>query len=139
MAQGQALDLEFAGQTQAIETIHRLKTAELIKGSLLAAALVAGLNAAQQQLLARAGTVMGLGFQLADDLLDITGDEQKVGKKLNKDRSNQSPNAVLYLGQPAVEEKIAGYYRETQSLLNELKIDFPPFLQLLENMLFRSR
>lgn len=139
MAKGQALDLEFRGDALAIETIHRLKTAELIKGSLLAAAQVADLNAEEQQLLAKAGIAMGLGFQLADDLLDITGDEQKVGKKLNKDQSNQSPNAVLYFGLPAVKAKIDEYYREALTLISELKIDFPPFLSLLENMFFRSQ
>jgi geranylgeranyl diphosphate synthase type II len=139
MAQGQALDLEFSGDARAIETIHRLKTAELIKGSLLAAAQVIDLNAAEQRLMAQAGMAVGLGFQLADDLLDITGDEQKVGKKLNKDKSNQSPNAVLYFGLPAVTAKIDGYYREALALIRELKIDFPPFLSLLENMFFRSQ
>lgn len=139
MAKGQALDLEFRGEVLAIETIHRLKTAELIKGSLLAAAQVIDLNAAQQLLLARAGIAMGLGFQLADDLLDISGDEQKVGKKLNKDRSNQSPNAVLYFGLPAVQAKIDEYYREVLALISELKVDFPPFLLLLENMFYRSQ
>jgi geranylgeranyl pyrophosphate synthase len=139
MAQGQALDLEFRGDVQAIATIHRLKTAELIKGSLLAAAQVADLNAAEQALLAQAGIAIGLGFQLADDLLDITGDERKVGKKLNKDRTNQSPNAVLYYGLPAVNSGIDGYYREALALIRELKIDFPPFLSLLESMFFRSQ
>jgi geranylgeranyl diphosphate synthase type II len=139
MALGQALDLEFRGDALAIETIHRLKTAELIKGSLLAAAQVADLTSAAQQLLARAGIAMGLGFQLADDLLDITGDEEKVGKKLKKDQYNQSPNAVLYSGLPAVKTKIDEYYREALALIGELKIDFPPFLCLLENMLFRSQ
>ena len=139
MAQGQALDLEFRGDAQAIATIHRLKTAELIKGSLLAAAQVIDLNAAQQRLLAMAGIAMGLGFQLADDLLDITGDEHIVGKKLNKDRSNQSPNAVLYLGLPAVKAKIDNYYQEALTLIRELKVDFPPFLFLLESMFFRSQ
>jgi geranylgeranyl pyrophosphate synthase len=139
MAQGQALDLEFAGDERTIDTIHRLKTAELIKGSLLAAAEVIDLNAAQQRLLARAGIAMGMGFQLADDLLDITGDERQVGKKLRKDLSNQSPNSVLYLGQAAVKTKIDGYYREARGLIGELKVDFPPFQTLLENMLFRSQ
>ena len=139
MAQGQALDLEFSGEARAVETIHRLKTAELIKGSLLAAAQIIDLNAAQQRLLARAGNAIGLGFQLTDDLLDITGDEQKVGKKLKKDKSNQSPNAVLYFGLPAVKAKIDDYYQETLALIRELKIDFSPFFLLLENMFFRSQ
>lgn len=139
MAQGQALDLEFRGDVPAIEMIHRLKTAELIKGALLTAAQVIDLKAAEQRLLARAGIAMGMGFQLADDLLDISGDEQKVGKKLNKDQVNQSPNAVLYLGLPAVKAKIDEYYLEALALIRELQIDFPPFLSLLESMFYRSQ
>jgi len=139
MAQGQALDLEFAGDAGAIAGIHRLKTAELIKGSLLAAAVVADFDSRRQELLARAGIALGLGFQLADDLLDITGAEDRVGKKLNKDLANRSPNAVLYFGEPAVRDKIDAYHREVKGLIGELQIDFPPFLSLLKSMLYRSQ
>jgi len=139
MAQGQALDLEFAGDAGAIDAIHRLKTAELIKGALLSAAQVADLDSSRQDLLARAGIALGMGFQLADDLLDITGSEDKVGKKLNKDRSNRSPNAVLYLGEPAVRKKIDAYYREARDLVKEAGIDFPPFQLLMKSMLYRSQ
>jgi geranylgeranyl pyrophosphate synthase len=138
MAQGQALDLEFNGDAGTIADIHRLKTAELIRGSLLAAAVVADLEPARRELLSRAGLAMGLGFQLADDLLDIVGDEKQVGKKLRKDRSNQSPNAVLYLGLESVRAAIAARQREALSLVRELGIDDAPFLALLQSMFIRS-
>jgi geranylgeranyl diphosphate synthase type II len=138
MAQGQALDLEFSGQAGTIADIHRLKTAELIKGSLLAAAVVVDFDSQRRQLLARAGIALGMGFQLADDLLDITGLEDQVGKKLNKDQANRSPNAVLYFGEPAVRGKIDAYYHEAEGLIGELQIDFPPFLFLMKSMLYRS-
>jgi geranylgeranyl pyrophosphate synthase len=139
MAQGQALDLEFAGNAGSIAEIHRLKTAELIKGSLLAAALAADFDGPRQELLARAGIALGMGFQLADDLLDITGAEDMVGKKLHKDLANRSPNAVLYFGEQAVREKIDAYYLEAQARVGELGIDFPPFLFLMKSMLYRSQ
>jgi len=139
MALGQALDLEFAGSAAAIPAIHRLKTAELIKGSLLAAAVVAGFSRRRRDLLARAGTALGLGFQLADDLLDVTGDEAQVGKKLRKDGSNRSPNAVLHSGLEAVRAQIDERYREARGLIAELGIDFPPFLFLAKSMLYRSQ
>jgi len=139
MAQGQALDLEFGGQADRIAAIHRLKTAELIKGSLLAAAAVADLDARRQELLAKAGLALGLGFQLADDLLDVTGDEKLAGKKLRKDRANRSPNAVLYLGQEQVRAEIDARYREAQHWIGELGVDFPPFLHLMKGMLYRSQ
>ncbi len=139
MAQGQALDLEFSGRAETIAAIHRLKTAELIKGALLAAAQVADFSPGRQELLARAGIALGLGFQLADDLLDITGAEDKVGKKLHKDQAKGSPNAVLYFGEPAVRGKIDAYYREAQALVGESGIEFPPFLFLMKSMLYRSQ
>ena len=139
MALGQALDLEFAGQAGAIAEIHRLKTAELIKGSLLAAAVVAGMDPRRQEILGKAGLALGLGFQLADDLLDVTGDEKLAGKKLRKDRANRSPNAVLYFGQDGVQAEIDARYREAQQWIGELGIDFPPFLHLMKGMLYRSQ
>ena len=139
MAQGQALDLEFSGQAEAVAAIHRLKTAELIKGSLLAAAVAAGLDAGRQEILGRAGIALGLGFQLADDLLDITGEEAKVGKKLRKDRFNRSPNAVLYFGLDKVRADIDTCHRQALELIAELGIDFPPFLFLTKSMLYRSQ
>jgi geranylgeranyl pyrophosphate synthase len=139
MALGQALDLEFSGRAETIAAIHRLKTAELVKGALLAAAQVADFSPGRQELLARAGIALGLGFQLADDLLDVTGSEDKVGKKLRKDQAKGSPNAVLYFGEPAVREKIDAYCREAQALVAELGIGFPPFLLLMKSMLYRSQ
>ena len=139
MALGQALDLEFSGQADAIAAIHRLKTAELIKGSLLAAGLAAGLDPGRQEILGRAGIARGLGFQLADDLLDVTGDEKKVGKKLRKDGGNRSPNAVLYFGLDKVRAGIDSCHRQALDLVGELGIDFPPFLFLMKSMLYRSQ
>jgi hypothetical protein len=45
----------------------------------------------------------------------------------------------LFLGLPAVQVKIDDYYREALARISELNIDFPPFLSLVENMLFRSQ
>jgi geranylgeranyl pyrophosphate synthase len=139
MAKGQALDLEFTGQAGAVEEIHRLKTAELIKGSLLAAAVVADMDQRRHELLGKAGLALGLGFQLADDLLDVTGDEKVAGKKLRKDDANHSPNAVLYFGQEEVRAEIDARYRQAQQWIGELGIDFPPFLHLMKSMLYRSQ
>ena len=139
MAQGQALDLEFRGDAGAIAEIHRLKTAELIKASLLAAAVVAGMTEERRRTLARAGLALGLGFQLADDLLDVTGDEAQAGKKLHKDGAKGSPNAVLHLGLDVVRARIDALDNEARAAIAELGIDHPPFLELARRMLYRSR
>lgn len=139
MAGGQVLDLEFKGDKNVIFEIHRKKTAELIKATLLSAAEIAGLSPHGKELLAQAATSIGIGFQLADDLLDIDGDEKEVGKKLHKDLANKSPNAVLFYGKEFVKKEIDSLYQKTKTILEELKIEFPPFLYLMEKMVYRSK
>jgi geranylgeranyl diphosphate synthase type II len=139
MAGGQVLDLEFNGNKDTIFTIHRLKTAELIKATLLSAAEIAGIDQNQTSILAEAGQTIGIAFQMADDLLDIVGNEKEVGKKLKKDLDNKSPNCILYYGEETIKAKINAAYQKTTDLLRQLQIDFPPFLYLMEKMVYRSK
>ncbi len=139
MAGGQALDLEFSGDRAAIEPIHLLKTAALIRAALLAAAEIAGATRSRRRHLEEAGTDIGLAFQLADDLLDVTGDEREVGKKLRKDQSNRSPNAALFWGVDEVRRRIDERYAAARRHVAAAGIAFPPFLQLLSDMVYRSR
>lgn len=139
MAGGQALDLEFNGNKDDILDIHRMKTAELIKATMLSAAEVVGLREDEKLILGDAGMAIGIGFQMADDLLDIVGDEKEVGKKLKKDQANMSPNSILYYGEDHIKNEIDAAYSRTIALLEQLKIGFPPFLFLMEKMVYRIK
>jgi geranylgeranyl diphosphate synthase type II len=139
MAGGQLLDLEFRGDAGRIEDIHRLKTAELIKATMLAAAEIADLAEPDRAILVEAGLSIGLGFQLADDLLDVIGSEEEVGKKINKDRLNQSPNAVLHWGMDKVKTRIVECHQRALESIRSLGLQYPPLDELLEKMVFRSK
>jgi geranylgeranyl diphosphate synthase, type II len=139
MAGGQALDLEFNGEKETILIIHRMKTAELIRAALLSAAEVVDLTDKQKEILSEAAISIGIAFQMADDLLDIVGDEKEVGKKLNKDQGNKSPNSVLFYGKDYIQKEIDNSYNKTMTLLKQLNIDFPPFLFLMQKMVYRSK
>jgi len=138
MAGGQALDLEFRGDRKQIPDIHRMKTAELITGTLLAAARIIPLEGERLDWLAESGQAIGIGFQMADDLLDITGNEQEVGKKLRKDSGNSSPNAAVYFGVEQVQAWVNEYYRTAMERLERMGITHPPLLYLFRKMVFRS-
>ncbi|MCK4765658.1 MAG: polyprenyl synthetase family protein [Candidatus Aminicenantes bacterium] len=139
MAGGQALDLEFKGDKDMILPIHRKKTAEFIKGALLSGAEIVGMREEEKTILGEAGISIGIAFQMADDLLDIEGDEKEVGKKLQKDKDNHSPNSILYFGKDYIKQQIDSGCRKSMELLKELRIDFPPFLALMEKMVYRSK
>lgn len=139
MAGGQVLDLEFNGAKEKILEIHRKKTAELIKGTLLSAAEIVDMDESKKSVLESAAISIGIAFQLADDLLDIEGDERIVGKKLNKDKLNKSPNSVLYFGEKFVKNEIDHLYQTAVEYLKNIPIDFPPFLYLIRSMAYRNK
>ena len=100
MAYGQALDIaaETAGTPLSLEQITTLqagKTGALIEWSAMAGARMAGADAAPLQRYARA---LGLAFQIADDILDVEGDEAKTGKRLHKDAEAGKATFVSHLG-----------------------------------------
>ena len=139
MAGGQAMDLEFEGEKEKIFRIQRMKTADLIRGTLLSAAEVLDMPDDQKKALNMAGVFIGIAFQMTDDLLDVIGDEQEVGKRLHKDELNKSPNSVVFYGREFVEERIDLLYQKTLEKLKEIEIEFPPFLNLIKKMAYRSR
>ena len=91
MVGGQMADLQAEGRddgtTEALEAIHRRKTGALLRGSLRMGALAAGAGEASLRALDVYGHAVGLAFQIVDDLLDVQGDEAKLGKRVGKDSS----------------------------------------------------
>jgi geranylgeranyl diphosphate synthase type II len=94
MVAGQVLDLEHEGQEcneQELENIHLHKTGKLILASILAGAYAANASAEQIQTLDTFGRKIGLAFQIADDILDITATTEELGKNAKSDlKKNKS-------------------------------------------------
>ncbi|TPK90331.1 MULTISPECIES: polyprenyl synthetase family protein [unclassified Mesorhizobium] len=88
MVGGQMLDLEAERDRPdeaGIITLQAMKTGALIRFACEAGAIVAGAPPADRERLAEFGSAIGLAFQLADDLLDLTADAKQMGKATNKD------------------------------------------------------
>jgi geranylgeranyl diphosphate synthase type II len=85
---GQADDLagEFSnGGLAQLEAIHRRKTGAMMLVSLQLGAIVAGANEGQLAALTKYGQCLGLAFQITDDLLDVRGETEAMGKRVGKD------------------------------------------------------
>jgi geranylgeranyl diphosphate synthase type II len=88
MVGGQVVDIESEGKdipAETLEYIHAHKTGALLTASVLVGAVLCGANAGQQEALERYGKSIGLAFQIADDILDIVGDQEKIGKPVGSD------------------------------------------------------
>ncbi|MFO7892859.1 MAG: polyprenyl synthetase family protein [Longimicrobiales bacterium] len=88
MVGGQALDLEAEGRQvtlDELERIHRKKTAALLAAAPVMGGLAAGADDAARDAFATYGRALGLAFQIADDILDVTGDTAVLGKTAGRD------------------------------------------------------
>ncbi|MDW8321626.1 MAG: polyprenyl synthetase family protein [Armatimonadota bacterium] len=88
MVGGQMVDIESEGKetdAETLEYIHRHKTAALIRAAVVSGAILAGAEQWQVETLSRYGELTGLAFQIADDLLNVTGDPRKTGKAVGTD------------------------------------------------------
>lgn len=102
MVAGQVLDLEAeTNHTKSVaqlENIHRRKTGALIVASLEMGGLIAGASDEQLKHLKKYGQLIGLAFQIVDDILDCTGDAEVVGKNVRKDAASGKATYPELLG-----------------------------------------
>ena len=101
MVGGQALDMSGEGQALDIEDlqlIHRQKTGALIRAAVLGGALCANASETDIDRLGRYAAAVGLGFQIADDVLDVTESSSTLGKTAGKDADVGKSTYVSTLG-----------------------------------------
>ena len=115
MAGGQAIDLAAVGRAlnlEELEAMHRLKTGALIRASvLMAAACSPGLSSAAWDALDQYSQDIGLAFQIQDDILDVEGKTEEIGKTSGADAARAKPTYPSVLGLEAAKIRA----RELQS------------------------
>jgi geranylgeranyl diphosphate synthase, type II len=103
MVGGQAIDLEAAGSGSTFDgdglrAMHARKTGALIRASASAGAVMAGADEAQLEAIARYAGELGLAFQIVDDILDVEGASQTLGKTAGKDAAAGKPTYPALYG-----------------------------------------
>ena len=109
MVGGQVADMEGEqGLTdlQQLQYIHLHKTGDLMIFSLLAGGRIAGADENQLEALREFGTQIGLAFQVQDDILDLIGDESKLGKKTGSDIKQHKVTYPYFIGLEASREEV---------------------------------
>ncbi|EGJ51271.1 polyprenyl synthetase family protein [Desulfocurvibacter africanus] len=101
MVGGQALDMEYTGKAgislDQLQTMHAMKTGALIRVACLSGAMLAGSKASVLEKASTYGAAIGVAFQIADDILDVVGNEQEIGKPVGSDEQagkNTYPSLV---------------------------------------------
>lgn len=120
MAGGQALDLQAEREKPdeaGIVRLQAMKTGALIRYACEAGAIIAGAPAADRDRLAEFGSAIGLAFQLADDLLDVTADAGAMGKATGKDAAAGKATLVSLHGADWARRQLGGLVGQANELL----------------------
>lgn len=123
MAGGQMLDLESEHRARSedeIRILQSMKTGALIGYALKTGAILADAGNADIERLARFGALVGLAFQLADDLLDVEGDAAQLGKAAGKDHTAGKATLVALKGASWTRSTLAGLVGQADELLAPL-------------------
>src|SRR3989442_12119139 len=122
MVGGQVVDIESEGKTVSAETvdyIHTRKTAALIRASLRVGAMLAGAKADALVAITRAGDALGLAFQIVDDILDVEGSLEELGKTAGSDQRKQKATYPALHGLEASR-------RRARALIEDAKVALMP-------------
>ncbi len=135
MVGGQYLDL--AGENKelalaALEEIHRRKTGQFIKASITGGAILGGATAAELAILDDFGQLLGLLFQITDDLLDVQGDPKLTGKECGSDMARGKATYPGLLGIARSEEIALATKEKAWAALEPLEMDCSFFLELTD-------
>ena len=120
MAGGQAIDCLAVGQalSQAeLQVMHSMKTGAMLQASVLLGGIVVGAGSATREGLERYASAVGLAFQVADDILDVTADTAVLGKTAGKDLQNNKPTYVSLLGVDPARELLESLRQEAHAAL----------------------
>jgi len=101
MVGGQVVDMESEGKDvdlPTLEYIHTHKTGALIRASVRVGALYARASEKRLKALTRYGEMVGLAFQIADDILDITGTQEEIGKDVGSDLKRDKKTFPSFYG-----------------------------------------
>ncbi len=138
MAGGQVMDLTATGKgltLPELENLHIHKTGALIRSSVLMGAMAA---TGEAQQLDHYGKCIGLAFQIVDDILDITGDTESLGKTGGKDAAQQKTTYASLLGLSQARERAAQLYDDAIESLDSFDERAEPLRELAKLIIHRS-
>ncbi|MCX5829481.1 MAG: polyprenyl synthetase family protein [Deltaproteobacteria bacterium] len=142
MVGGQVMDLQGEGKTVALETLedmHRRKTGAMLAVSVVSGAILAGATAAQTAVLSRYGQDIGLAFQIADDILNVTGDSALMGKGTGSDLSRGKTTFPALMGLEVSRNRLAELVERAAAHLAGFDHRAEPLRQIARYIMERNR
>ncbi|KAA6451508.1 farnesyl diphosphate synthase [Bacillus swezeyi] len=126
MVGGQILDMEAESRSislQELQSIHEGKTAKLLSFSVIAGAVLADAPEEEIAKLREFSHHIGIGFQIRDDMLDLEGSEDKIGKRIGSDTTNEKSTYPAILSLEGAKQKLDEHIEQAKQLISELSLE----------------
>ncbi len=143
MIGGQTADIE-AEEMTSIDTerllyIHENKTAALIQSSMMIGAILAGASESEVQRIEKCAYNIGIAFQIQDDILDVIGTMEELGKPIGSDEKNNKQTYVTLNGLETSKQHVKELSEEAIGIIESFNGDNTFLKELISSLINRSK
>lgn len=143
MVGGQVVDVESEGTSgmtrEKLDFIYRLKTGALLESAMTIGAVLAGATEEEQKLIETVAGEVGLAFQIQDDILDVTGTLEVLGKPIGSDEKNQKATYVSFEGLEQAKRDVAEISERAIARMEALSVKNEFLTELLRFLISREK
>lgn len=142
MVGGQTVDVENDGvplKQEQLDFIYRLKTGALIQAAMHMGAVLAGATKNEQDVICQIASNIGLAFQIQDDILDVTGTLEEIGKPVGSDEKNEKTTYVTLEGLKKAQSDVERLTEESVELMQGLVVKNEFLTELLQYLVHRKK
>ena len=142
MLGGQVIDVKETGHAvskDVLDTIYELKTGALIEAAMMIGAILGGASQEEVKTVERIASLVGLAFQVQDDILDVISTQEELGKPIHSDEKNEKTTYVTLLGIDDAKKVVEEKSEEAISLLQTLPNENLYLEELLMELIHRKK
>lgn len=143
MIGGQTADIEAEGSnnitTEQLLFIHENKTAALIQAAMMIGAILAGAGVGEVQRIEKCAYNIGIAFQIQDDILDVIGNQEELGKPIGSDEKNNKQTYVTLNGLEESKEQVKKLSEEAVQIIDSFGGDSTFLKELILSLIHRSK
>ena len=143
MLGGQCVDVEAEDPKVQVDMdrllyIHDKKTAAMIQSSMMIGAVLAGAGEDDIASLEKIGYLVGLAFQIRDDILDIEGTQEELGKPIGSDAKNHKATYVSLAGMEKAKQDVEDFSAQAIDMVQKLSSKSSFLTDMIRDLVYRT-
>lgn len=142
MLGGQVVDVTQTNKKinrKTLDFIYKLKTGALIEAAMMIGAVMAGVGNKEVEVMEEIATEIGMAFQIRDDILDVSGDVEILGKPVLSDQKNHKTTYVTLMGPEEADKEVRRLSKSAISKIHSINSDNEFLNELIIKLIYREK